>query len=68
MAGISSNAAAFGDLEKSHYVHYEEYVTPMLPLRIFFGDKIGSDRRVDVNEHGMLKTPYEPGGYHHSDY
>lgn len=54
-------------LDKAHYRYYEIFAATILSSKAV-SDKFSSDKRIDVNENGVLRTPYESTGYHDPAY
>jgi RHS repeat-associated protein len=64
---VMGNSYKYTNLDKAHYRYYEIFAATILSSKSV-GDKFNSDKRIDVNEYGVLKTPYESSGYHYPDY
>lgn len=54
-------------LDIAHYRYYEIFAATILSSKAV-GDKFSSDKRVDINKNGILRTPYESTGYHRPEY
>ena len=64
---VMNDSRNFTTLDNAHYRYYEIFAATILSSKVV-NAKFSSDKRVDVNENGVLRTPYESTGYHHSDY
>jgi RHS repeat-associated protein len=64
---VMNDSHMYTTLDKAHYRYYEIFVATILSSKAV-SDKFSSDKTIDVNKNGVLRTPYESTGFHHLDY